>query len=185
MSSDDSRRRVVLVVGGVRSGKSRYAQERAKRGERVAVIATAEARDEDMRHRIERHRRERPSSWTTVEAPVALPQAIADCGQRFDTILIDCLTLWASNLLEHEAEQPDRVQGHVDRLCHALARASASVIVVSNEVGSGIVPDNELGRTYRDLLGGINQRVAAVADEVILLVAGCPMVIKQALETTA
>jgi len=180
MHSQDSRRRVVLVLGGVRSGKSRYAQQLAACGGRVAVIATAEGRDEEMRQRIARHRNERPASWTTIEAPIELPSALTEAGGRFDTLLVDCLTLWASNLLEHAAGNTDRVFQYGQSLADALKHCHASVVLVSNEVGSGIVPDNELGRLYRDVLGGLNQRIATVADEVVLLVAGCPLVIKQA-----
>jgi adenosylcobinamide kinase / adenosylcobinamide-phosphate guanylyltransferase len=178
-------RRIVLVLGGVRSGKSRYAQEFAACGKRVAFLATAEAGDDEMRQRIARHREERPASWTTFEVPIALEDALLQCGGQFDTILIDCLTVWTANLMEHEGQDCDLVLAHADRLAKLLGSVSGSVVLVSNEVGSGIVPDNEMGRTYRDLLGGVNQRVAAVADEVILLVAGCPLVIKQPLEAQA
>jgi adenosylcobinamide kinase/adenosylcobinamide-phosphate guanylyltransferase len=149
------------------------------RGQHVAFLATAEAGDDEMRLRIDRHRRERPAAWTTFEIPVALEDALRQCDGQFDTILIDCLTVWTANLMEHYAQDPDLVLAHADRLAGFLRRASATVIVVSNEVGGGIVPDNELARNYRDLLGGINQRIAAAADEVILMVAGCPLVIKQ------
>lgn len=177
--SEEPARRIVLVLGGVRSGKSRYAQEFAMRGKRVAFLATAEAGDDEMRQRIARHREERPASWTTIEAPIALEDALLQCGDRFDTILIDCLTVWTANLMEHESQDSDRILAHADRLAELLRSMSGSVILVSNEVGSGIVPDNEMARTYRDLLGGMNQRVAAAADEVILLVAGYPLMVKQ------
>ena len=183
MSAEDSDSRVVLILGGVRSGKSRYAQQLAAAGERVALIATAEARDAEMAQRIARHREERPSSWTTIETPIALSEALLGCNGRFDTMLVDCLTLWASNLMEHERQDLARITAHIDDLVHTLQKVSSTVILVSNEVGSGIVPDNQMGRVYRDVLGGINQRVAAVADEVLLLVAGCPLVVKQAAET--
>jgi adenosylcobinamide kinase/adenosylcobinamide-phosphate guanylyltransferase len=177
--SDESGRRIVLLLGGVRSGKSRYAQEIAMRGQRVAFLATAEAGDDEMRLRIDRHRRERPAAWTTFEVPVALEDVLGQCSGQFDTVLIDCLTVWTANLMEHYTQDPDLVLAHADRLAALLRRFKGTVILVSNEVGSGIVPDNELARNYRDLLGGINQRIAAAADEVILMVAGCPLVIKQ------
>ncbi len=183
--SEESSRRVVLVLGGVRSGKSRYAQELAALGKRVAFIATAEACDDDMRQRIQRHREDRPASWTTVETPLALEDALLECGSKFDTILVDCLTVWTANLMQREASDADRVLAHPDRLVQVLRSIPASVILVSNEVGSGIVPDNELGRSYRDLLGFVNQRVAAAADEVVLLVAGCPLFVKQAVGAPA
>jgi adenosylcobinamide kinase/adenosylcobinamide-phosphate guanylyltransferase len=177
--AEQSSRRVILVLGGVRSGKSRYAQELAALGKRVAFIATAEAGDDEMRRRIVRHREERPASWTTLEEPLALEDALLQCGGKFDTILVDCLTVWAANFMQHEISQGDCVLARADRLVQVLRSIPASVILVSNEVGSGIVPDNELGRSYRDLLGFVNQRVAAAADEVILLVAGCPLFVKQ------
>jgi len=168
------------VLGGVRSGKSRYAQEFADRGKRVAFLATGQACDDEMRDRIARHRAERPSAWTTIEAPIALEDALAQCGDgQFDTIVIDCLTIWTANLMEHEASDADRVLAHADRLAQLLRGVPAAVVLVSNEVGGGIVPENEVARLYRDLLGGVNQRIAAAADEVILMVAGCPLVIKQ------
>ena len=175
--SEESSRRVVLVLGGVRSGKSRYAQELATRGKRVAFIATAEAGDDEMRQRIARHREERPASWTTLEAPLALEDALLDAGKNCDTILVDCLTVWTANVMQ--SGDQENVVTLADRLAKTLRAVPASVILVSNEVGSGIVPDNELGRAYRDLLGAVNQRVAAAADEVVLLVAGCPLIVKQ------
>ena len=177
--SDESGRRIVLLLGGVRSGKSRYAQELALRGQHVAFLATAEAGDDEMRLRIERHRSERPANWTTFEVPIAIEDALQQCGGQFDTVLIDCLTVWTANLMEHYGQDPDLVLAHADRLAGLLRRTAATVILVSNEVGSGIVPDNEMARNYRDLLGGINQRVAAAADEIILMVAGYPLMVKQ------
>lgn len=149
------------------------------RGQHVAFLATAEAGDDEMRLRIERHRSERPAAWTTFEVPIAVEDVLQQCNGQFDTVLIDCLTVWTANLMENYSQDGELVLAHADRLAGLLRRASATVILVSNEVGSGIVPDNEMARDYRDLLGGINQRIAAVADEVVLMVAGCPLVIKQ------
>jgi adenosylcobinamide kinase/adenosylcobinamide-phosphate guanylyltransferase len=183
--SEQSARKVVFVLGGVRSGKSRYAQDLAGRGQRVAIIATAEACDDDMAQRIARHRSERPANWTTFESPLALEDTLLECGNQFDTVLVDCLTVWTANIMQAEASDEARVLDHANRLAEVLRRISASVILVSNEVGSGIHPNSEIGRVFRDLLGFVNQRVAAVADEVILLVAGCPLVIKQPAEALA
>lgn len=180
--SEHSARRITLVLGGVRSGKSRYAQEFAARGTCVAFIATAEACDDDMAQRIARHRAERPANWTTFESPIKLEDTLLECGNRFDTVLIDCLTVWTSNIMQAENSDEQRVLAHADRLAEVLRTISASVILVSNEVGSGIHPNTEIGRAFRDLLGFVNQRVAAAADEVILLVAGCPLVVKQPAE---
>ncbi len=170
------------MLGGARSGKSCYAQELASRSERVGFIATAEALDDEMRERIARHRRERPASWSTVEVPIALEDALLENEARHDLLLVDCLTVWTSNILYHEGRDSSRIFARVDCLCKTLARIAADVILVSNEVGGGVVPEYEDGRLYRDLLGTVNQKVAAVADDVILLVAGCPLVIKRAAE---
>ena len=177
--SEEAARKVVLVLGGVRSGKSRYAQELAAEGKRVAFIATAEACDDDMRKRIARHRSERPAEWMTFEAPLALEETLLSCGGQFDTVVVDCLTVWTSNVMSHAAADDDRVLAHAERLAEVVRSTPASVILVSNEVGSGIHPNSEIGRRFRDLLGFVNQRVAAAADEVILLVAGCPLFVKQ------
>ncbi len=177
---DVVKRTVALVLGGVRSGKSRWAQDFAMRGRTVGFLATAEALGDEMRTRIERHQAERPASWTTVETPIDLPAAITDCGTRCDMLLVDCLTVWTANLLTAEQCDRERILARAERLCEALCSTPASVVLVSNEVGSGIVPIEEMTRLYRDLLGEINQRIARVADEVVLLVAGCPLWVKPA-----
>ena len=170
---------VTLVLGGVRSGKSRYAQDLATRSRRVAFVATAERRDdEEMRAKIERHRADRPAGWTTLEEPLNLAGAVLSAGQNHDVVLIDCITLFAANLLEGCGEDSARLIGYIDALCEALQSPPCSVVLVSNEVGSGVVPAYELGRRYRDLVGEINQRVAAVADTVVLMIAGLPQVLK-------
>ena len=170
---------VTLVLGGVRSGKSRLAQQIAERAERVTFIATAEHRDDpEMNAKIERHRSDRPQSWITVEEPIQLGQTIRDAGKNSDILLIDCLTLFASNLLEAHGEDTAGLQEQIDQLCIALKSAPCSVVLVSNEVGSGVVPAYELGRRFRDLVGEINQRVAASSDTVLLMVAGLPFSLK-------
>ena len=169
---------VTLILGGVRSGKSRYAEQLAAAGQRVAFLATAEALDDEMRQRIARHRAERPPAWSTVEVPLDLEDAIVECGKTCDLLLVDCLTLWTSNLLVAENGNPQRILARAERLCDALQRTAAGVVLVSNEVGGGIVPDNPTARIYRDLLGEINQRVAGVADLVLLMVAGYPITVK-------
>ena len=170
---------VTLVLGGVRSGKSRYAQDLAAQSKRVAFVATAERRDdEEMRAKIERHRADRPAEWTTIEEPLNLAGAVLSAGQDHDVVLIDCITLFAANLLEGCSDDSTRLIGYVDVLCAALQSPPCSVVLVSNEVGSGVVPAYELGRRYRDLVGEINQRVATVADTVVLMIAGLPLVLK-------
>jgi adenosylcobinamide kinase / adenosylcobinamide-phosphate guanylyltransferase len=174
----ESTRDVTLVLGGVRSGKSRYALQLAAHAQRVTFLATAELReDEEMQRKIERHRADRPQHWTTIEEPLNLAAAIGSAS-NCDLLLIDCLTLFAGKLLEVHGENPPAIAESVDGLCDALTASSRSVVLVSNEVGSGVVPAFELGRRYRDLLGEINQRVAAVADHVVLMVAGLPLVLK-------
>jgi adenosylcobinamide kinase/adenosylcobinamide-phosphate guanylyltransferase len=171
--------RVVLILGGVRSGKSRYAQRLAEVSKRVTFVATAERRDdEEMLKKIERHRAERPTHWKTIEEPLNLAQIVRSAAADCDVLLIDCLTLFASNLLEAHGENLSLAQPEIDDLCAALQSASCTVILVSNEVGSGVVPAYALGRRFRDLVGEINQRVAAVADSVLFMVAGLPLALK-------
>lgn len=170
---------VTLVLGGIRSGKSRLAQQIAEHCDRVTFIATAERRDDvEMAAKIERHRADRPANWITVEEPLLLAKAIQESGKDQDVILIDCLTLFAANMLESCHEDQAQLQRHIDQLCSVLRTPPCSIILVSNEVGSGVVPAYELGRRFRDLVGEINQRVASVADTVLLLVAGLPFPLK-------
>ncbi len=173
-----SRKDITLLLGGVRSGKSHYAQNLATGCDRVAFIATAEALDAEMQSRIARHRETRPSSWTTIESPLSLENAILQCSGKFDMVLVDCLTLWTSNLMTAEDRNIDRIFARADRLCDSLRQTASPVVLVSNEVGSGVVPASDDGRLYADLLGGVNRRVAAVADNVLLLVAGYPLAVK-------
>jgi adenosyl cobinamide kinase/adenosyl cobinamide phosphate guanylyltransferase len=167
--------RLTLVLGGARSGKSRHAERLVEAASaRGAYIATAEACDDEMTARIAAHRARRAASWRTVEAPRDIAGALGACGNA--PALVDCLTLWLSNLMLAEAD----VEAEVERLEHVLAAAAAPVVLVANEVGSGIVPDHPLGRRFRDWQGVVNQRMAACADRVVLMVAGLPLVLKQA-----
>jgi adenosylcobinamide kinase/adenosylcobinamide-phosphate guanylyltransferase len=164
-----------LVTGGARSGKSSFVLAEAERAVAgpLAFVATATAGDDDMRDRIARHRDERGPRWRTVEAPVAIEAALR--GDGVDGVVVDCLTLWVSNLMFTPGEDVD---ARTAALAEALRGAPKPVWLVTNEVGLGIVPDNEVARRYRDLLGRCNQRVAAVADRVTMLVAGLPMRLK-------
>ncbi|MBZ5525460.1 MAG: bifunctional adenosylcobinamide kinase/adenosylcobinamide-phosphate guanylyltransferase [Acidobacteriia bacterium] len=173
---------ITLVLGGARSGKSQYAQALAARAADVVFLATAQPGDDDMRARIERHRQERPDTWKTVEAPIELESAVREHGARSSFLLIDCLTMFATNLMLAGDGDRDAIFARIDRLCGALRESSASAVIVSNEVGEGIVPAFEMGRQFRDLLGEINQRVARQADNVILMVAGYPLAVKGAVE---
>jgi len=175
---------VTLVLGGVRSGKSRYAQQLAGQSRHVVFVATARVTDEEMRAKIERHREDRPKEWLTIEEPLNLPTVLTKHDVDNDVVVVDCLTVYAANLLEAEGEDRDAVERRVQTLCDALQAVNCRVIVVSNEVGSGVHPVSPLGRTYRDLLGEINQRVASIADDVVLMVAGLPLALKGHLEVT-
>lgn len=169
---------VTLVLGGARSGKSRYAQELASAFQRVIVITTACRDDAEMRAKIARHRRERPSSWKTLEVSTGLERALREQCRGADLLLVDCLTLYLAKTMGRKRGKRGHVCSQIQSLCEAIRESKASVVIVSNEVGSGIVPPYRSGREYRDLLGELNQRVAQVADRVILMVAGLPLTVK-------
>jgi len=170
--------RLTFVLGGARSGKSRYAESLfAALPPPFIYVATAQPGDDEMAARIAAHRARRGPGWRTIEAPRDLRGALAACGNA--PALLDCLTLWLSNLVLGEADIEVEIKG----LEAALAAAAAPVVVVANEVGSGIVPEFPLGRKFRDLQGTLNQRIAARADRVVLMVAGLPLVIKASPET--
>ncbi|KQZ73690.1 adenosylcobinamide kinase/adenosylcobinamide phosphate guanyltransferase [Sphingopyxis sp. Root214] len=165
----------LFVLGGARSGKSRYAQARAEAaGGNPVFVATAEAFDDEMRDRIARHRADRGARWTTIEAPRDLPAAIDALNRSKAVVLVDCLTLWVSNLLLADADIPLASR----ELCRVISSFEGKLILVSNEVGLGIVPDNALARAFRDAAGQLNQSVAATAEEVVLLTAGLPLTLK-------
>jgi adenosyl cobinamide kinase/adenosyl cobinamide phosphate guanylyltransferase len=162
----------VLVLGGARSGKSAMAERLAvESGDPVVFIATGEARDEEMEARIRRHREDRPASWQTVEAPVDLLATIVS-RSRGDFLVVDCLTLWVSNLLERGMDSGDVNIAAAD-VSQELSRRRS--VVVSNEVGLGIVPANELARAFRDTLGSVNATFAGAAERSVLMVAGRPL----------
>ncbi|HSJ28577.1 MAG TPA: bifunctional adenosylcobinamide kinase/adenosylcobinamide-phosphate guanylyltransferase [Acidimicrobiia bacterium] len=157
-----------FLTGGARSGKSAAAVRRASTAPAVTFVAPAEARDEEMRTRIGRHRAERPSEWSTVEEPMELAQAVR-AADPAAFLVVDCLTLWLANILHWD---DDRIAAATDELVTALLDRPGDAVVVSNEVGDGIVPIDPLTRRYRDLLGGTNTTLAAAADEAYLVVAG-------------
>lgn len=165
----------LLVLGGARSGKSRHAQAIAEaRGGDLVFIATAQAFDGEMTDRIARHRADRDARWRTIEAPLALAEAITAADRPGATILVDCLTLWASNLLLADADTDAAAQA----LVATLSQTRAPIVLVSNEVGFGIVPDNALARRFRDVAGLLNQRVAAAVSAVDFVIAGLPQRLK-------
>jgi adenosylcobinamide kinase/adenosylcobinamide-phosphate guanylyltransferase len=178
-------RHLTLILGGARSGKSTHAEKLAReRQTPVLYVATAQAGDDEMAARIARHRAQRPAHWITLEAPQAIGSAIRASGVSAPVVLIDCLTLLASNLLAPlpepiEYEEAERMlNAEIDDVLTSYAAGDAAWIIVSNEVGLGLVPPYPLGRVYRDVLGKANQRLAAVADEVLFMVAGLPLKVK-------
>jgi adenosylcobinamide kinase / adenosylcobinamide-phosphate guanylyltransferase len=186
---------LTLVLGGARSGKSRYAQSLCASSFRVVYVATAQAGagadDHELRERIARHRADRPADWQTVEEPFDLSRAVRE-SPREATLLIDCATLWISNLMwkfreEPVSEQDRLILAEVDNLIDAVRRraenpitpgASGEVVIVSNEVGGGIVPEHPIARAFRDLQGFANQRFAHAADGVFFIIAGLPLRLK-------
>ena len=163
-----------FIIGGARSGKSRFALSRAEQLSTSPVfIATAEALDDEMRKRIARHQSERGQQWSTLECPVDLCGVLATLGPH-ETILIDCLTLWLSNLMHRGCG----IESEVDRLCECISSAPQNLVCVANEVGLGLVPETQLGREFRDAQGLLNQAVAQVADEVYFVAAGLPLQLK-------
>jgi adenosylcobinamide kinase/adenosylcobinamide-phosphate guanylyltransferase len=174
-----------LIIGGARSGKSSFAQELAlKSGEAVLFVATAEAGDEDMKRRIEKHRKTRPSAWKTLEATTHVGSQITRNIGKAKTVIIDCITLLVNNIFQQYGGGTDAdiiekgVMAEIGELVNCIDRVDASFIIVTNEVGLGLVPADRVSRLYRDLLGRANQMLAQHADEVILMVAGIPVKVK-------
>jgi adenosylcobinamide kinase/adenosylcobinamide-phosphate guanylyltransferase len=192
--------KIIFVTGGARSGKSSFALNEALKIEgRKAYIATAEALDDEMKKRIEKHRKERGSDWDTYEEPLKVSAVLSKINNKYKAIVLDCLTLWLSNILLRQQNADDsrlrrpaeagrqtiekNIKKFVDELMSFknsshVTRHASRLFIVSNEVGMGIVPDNELARKFRDLAGSLNQKVAGLADEVYLVTAGIPMKIK-------
>lgn len=163
--------RRILVLGGARSGKSTFVEDLARRrGGAVSMIATAEAFDEEMAERIEAHRKSRPADWTTVEEPIRVDEALSAVPSD-DTAILDCVTVWLGNMFHHGRTRED-AEDVIMRFIGVMARRSGSTLIVSNEVGMGIVPATESGRLYRDTLGRVNARLASDVDSTILMIAG-------------
>ena len=178
-------RKLIFLLGGARGGKSHYAEHWARTyGSKVLFVATAQASDSDMAARIAAHRAQRPSDWRTLEAPRQVAQRIADCPLPHDTLVLDCLTLLTSNVLLDLPQKTSQLEAdkaalrEINALLDVYERSDATWLVVSNEVGMGVVPPSRLGVLFRDMLGRANQRVAERADEVLLMVAGLPWKLK-------
>jgi adenosylcobinamide kinase/adenosylcobinamide-phosphate guanylyltransferase len=171
--------KLILITGGARSGKSLFARKLAGdiKGRKV-FLATAQALDEEMKLRIEKHKKERPLGWDTVEEAQHLSSAIKKFNEKYEVMLIDCLSMWISNLLIWGSSSELKVLKEVDNLITNCKKIQGTVIIVSNEVGSGIVPDNKLSRLFRDIVGRANQEIASIADEVYLVAAGIPLNLK-------
>ena len=173
----------ILILGGAQSGKSKYA---LKLGEEYIVaadkgaakglyVATAQPLDQEMEEKIQRHKMERGAQWETVEEPTEVPNIIRQCSGIHPVILVDCLTLWMSNLMEHK---PNSIEQSAQDLFDALSETAIPTIMVSNEIGLGLVPGEAVGRKYRDLSGRLHQRLAEICDRVVLVVAGLPLELK-------
>ena len=171
------KQKVIFVTGGAKSGKSSFAlSEAAKHGGQKAFIATAEALDEEMKNKIEKHKGERGEGWDTYEVPLQIAETIARLTGRYRVIVLDCLTLWLSNAMHRDADIEHEMENFLNILRHK--KQDSHIYIVSNEVGAGIVPENKLAREFRDLAGIINQKVAGASDEVFMVVAGIPVKIK-------
>ena len=179
----------ILILGGARSGKSRFAKELASDfGDRVLFAATAEALDEEMKQRIEEHKRERPAHWRSLEVPTGIGKRIREESSNTQVVIVDCLTLLVSNVMGQCYDDPEQMNAElvqeqltteIDELTECIDSSAATFILVSNEVGMGLVPENRLGRLYRDLLGKTNQIFAQRADRVYFMLSGIPFSLKK------
>ncbi len=171
--------RLIVITGGARSGKSGYAQRLAESCPGpLLYVATAGIHDAEMAQRVRLHQAERGERWSTLEEPLRLVECLPGAAAGQGALLLDCVTLWLTNLLFHHGEETAPVLAEVDRFLAMVPQLEAPLFMVSNEVGSGIVPDNRLGRLFRDLAGTANQRLAAASDEAWLVVAGLPLRLK-------
>jgi len=173
--------KITFIIGGARSGKSAFAlKEASKTDGRKAFIATAQAFDEEMKERISKHQEERGPGWDTYEEPVKIADTLSNLGSNYNVVLLDCLTLWLSNLMLNNVV----IDKEIDALINILRKertyrdTTLQLVLVSNEVGMGIVPENKLARQFRDLAGMLNQKVAEIADDIYMVTAGIPVKIK-------
>ena len=172
-------KKIILITGGIRSGKSRYALTLACRIEGVKIfLATAQPFDDGLRKRVQKHQEQRGAEFRTIEEPVHLGKALTNIGTAPAVIMIDCLTVWVNNLFHEMKDNAKAIQEQKDSFVQALTDCPSTVIIVTNEVGMGIIPDNALARDFADALGTLNQQLAQLSDEVILMVSGIPLWIK-------
>lgn len=170
---------ITFVIGGARSGKSTYALGLGtKMPGRKGFVATAEVLDEEMKERIYLHQKTRPLEWETIEEPIALSERLQKIDGSYDVVIVDCLTLWLSNMLEKGEDIEPIITAEVENICKTLRMVSYKIIIVSNEVGQGIIPENKLARLFRDVSGRMNHQLASTADEVYLVTCGIPLRIK-------
>lgn len=170
--------KIIFIIGGSRSGKSSFALERAKeRTGRVAFIATCSPCDRDMRLRVALHRKSRPRHWRTFEAPDDIAVLIKKIGSKFEVLIVDCLTLLVSGFMEKKYKE-EAIKNKINKMLEALKGSKGDAIIVSNEVGLGIVPQNKLARDFRDIAGRVNQLAAKASDEAYFLVSGIPWRLK-------
>ena len=170
----------VLVVGGAKSGKSRFALDLCNDMNRSRIfLATAQAKDSEMDERIKRHQLERGNGWKTVEEPLNVAKSIRELANEKTALLLDCLTLWVNNLYMAYEDDRAAIKDEMESLIEELSKTKGIVVAVSNEVGSGIVPENALARIYRDDVGILNQRIAQISRKVVMLIAGLPVVLKE------
>jgi adenosylcobinamide kinase/adenosylcobinamide-phosphate guanylyltransferase len=174
------KQKVIFVTGGAKSGKSSFVlSEAAEHEGQKAFIATAGALDEEMLSRIEKHKGERGEGWDTYEEPIRITETINNIEGKYGAVVVDCLTLWLSNLMHADSDIAQEIENLVEVLRNSKLRTpNSKLFLVSNEVGTGIVPENKLAREFRDLAGTMNQKVAGVSDEVFMVVAGIPIKIK-------
>ena len=179
MMGTETLKEIVFVIGGCRSGKSTYALQTAERmsARKKIFIATCVPQDDEMKQRVAKHQTARGRNWITVEEPLQLPEAISENSPKADIVLVDCLTLWVSNLCMQITDEK-QWEETISQLINSLKKAEGPTVLVSNEVGTGIVPENRLARLYRDIIGLVNQSVAQAAGKVIWMVAGIPVTIK-------
>ncbi len=177
--TDKNRNETILITGGCRSGKSRYAESLAKEicNGRKLYVATCVPQDKEMEERVLQHQKSRDKTWETSEIPVHVAGEIDLKSSDYDVILLDCMTLWISNLMMDKNDE--EIMAHAEKLVLSLQKSNCPVILVTNELGAGIVPENVVARRFRDIVGSVNQRIAKAADRVVWMVSGIPVTIKQ------